>query len=415
MARSLGLTAYRAFSRRSHERGFKPSTARPKGTLLWLHAGEPKDMLAVEDLAQRLCAARFDLHVMITLPDQRSFEAAKRNCLPHDFICFELVPSEHPDAVRSFWRHWKPDIAIWIWGALRPNLVDHVHRNRCPIALIDADSAGFDTRRDTWFPDVTRQLLEPFIGLIARSSDAFNKLQNLGLNGARISVTSPLQAGGHILPCNDADLMELSKTFSGRPVWLASNIQHAELSAVLDAHRQALRLSHRLLLVLSPAPDASIKEFTDDVAREGFRLCDWTESLDLDDSTQVLLAPEQSDLGLFYRVAPVTFMGSSLIQGYGGRTPFEAAALGSAVLYGPHVSRFMPFYSRLAKAGAARIVKDGKSLGNAVTQLIAPDQAATMAHAGWDVVSQGADLTDRVIDLVHAALDGELEAHNARS
>jgi 3-deoxy-D-manno-octulosonic-acid transferase len=75
----------------------------------------------------------------------------------------------------------------------------------------------------------------------------------------------------------------------------------------------------------------------------------------------------------------------------------------------------MPFYSRLAKAGAARIVKDGDTLGTAVSRLISPDQAAAMAVAGWDVVSQGADLTDRVIDLVHATLDGELEMTNARA
>ncbi|MEE4187797.1 MAG: 3-deoxy-D-manno-octulosonic acid transferase, partial [Roseobacter sp.] len=63
--------------------------------------------------------------------------------------------------------------------------------------------------------------------------------------------------------------------------------------------------------------------------------------------------------------------------------------------------------------GAARIIKDGATLSTAVTRLIAPDQAAAMAHAGWDVVSQGAELTDRVTGLVQAVLDGEMEHYNA--
>jgi 3-deoxy-D-manno-octulosonic-acid transferase len=107
-------------------------------------------------------------------------------------------------------------------------------------------------------------------------------------------------------------------------------------------------------------------------------------------------------------------MGGSLGEGHTGRNPFEAAALGSAVLYGPNARRFVPFYRRLEEAGAAKLVGDEKSLGAAVTRLIAPDQAAAMAHAGWDVVSQGAAVTDRVIDLVQAGLDGDLEGVNAR-
>ena len=95
--------------------------------------------------------------------------------------------------------------------------------------------------------------------------------------------------------------------------------------------------------------------------------------------------------------------------------PFEAAALGSAVLYGPKVRNFLPSYGRLATAGAARIVNDAGALGNAVSRLIAPDQAATMAHAGWDVISEGAELADRVIEMVQDRLDEEMGASDARA
>ena len=55
--------------------------------------------------------------------------------------------------------------------------------------------------------------------------------------------------------------------------------------------------------------------------------------------------------------------------------------------------------------GAARIISDDLSLGNAVSRLIAPDQAASMAMAAWDVITVGAAATDRVIELVNTALD----------
>jgi 3-deoxy-D-manno-octulosonic-acid transferase len=241
------------------------------------------------------------------------------------------------------------------------------------------------------------------------------KLEALGLNPARIDETAPLQAGGLTLPCSDADLIELSRTLAARPVWLAGNLQADEVETVLVAHRQAIRFSHRLLLVLHPSHNDLVESVRGRISEFGFRMIDWSSGAEPDDTTQVLLAPDPADLGLFYRIAPVSFMGSSLVPGYNGRNPFEAATLGSAVLYGPNVRRYMPFYSRLAKAGAARIVKDAETLAAAVTRLIAPDQAAAMAHAGWDVVSQGADLTDRVIELVNNTLDDLQSTSNARA
>ena len=98
-------------------------------------------------------------------------------------------------------------------------------------------------------------------------------------------------------------------------------------------------------------------------------------------------------------------MGSSLIAGHGGRDPFEPAALGSAILYGPNVSLHLSSYTRLANVGAARIVKDAESLAAALNQLIAPDRAAAMAHAAWELMSTGAEVTDHLVDLVLDTLD----------
>jgi 3-deoxy-D-manno-octulosonic-acid transferase len=158
-------------------------------------------------------------------------------------------------------------------------------------------------------------------------------------------------------------------------------------------------------LILNPAENVSVEHCMAQALADDFRVRNWGANEYPEDMTQVLLAGGLDDLGLFYRLAPVSFLGSSLVTGHGGRNPFEAAALGSAILYGPNVRQYLPSYTRLANAGAARIVNDAISLGTAVTRLVAPDQAAVMAHAGWDVVSSGADQTDRVVLVVQNILD----------
>jgi 3-deoxy-D-manno-octulosonic-acid transferase len=274
--------------------------------------------------------------------------------------------------------------------------------------LIDADTKGFDGRRDRWLPDVSGDLLKRFSHVLARSTAGRKRLIRMGLAAKQIEVTPPLMAGGQALPCIDSDLSDLTQALAGRPVWFAVRVQPDEVSTVLAAHRQALRLSHRLMLILNVAQADQAAEVALHAAESGFDVIHWEEHGAPDDTTQIMVVEDARDRGLFYRVAPVSFLGSSLSRHDQVCDPFEAAALGSAVLYGPKVHEFLASYSRLAAAGAARIVNDAAALGTAVSRLIAPDQAATMAHAGWDVVSSGAELTDKVIDLVQDALDDSL-------
>lgn len=413
MGRSFSMAAYRALSRRSAARSFDPSGPRPAGELVWIHAAEASNLLAIQDLAERLCTARDGLQVLITLPDNSNVDSAHLTGRDTSAIHLDALPSEHPSAVAQFLQHWAPDMCIWTWGRLRPTLVHETRLKGCPMALIDADTGGFDGRRDRWLPDLSRELLSGFLALYARSTPAAQRLENLGLRSQSIEVTPPLQAGGQALPCDDTDLSDMTSTLSGRPVWLATSVQSEETEAVFAAHRHAVRYSHRLLLILHPAQRGVIVERAEEAVEQGFRVSAWPTPGEPSETTQVLIAEDDSDLGLFYRLAPVSFLGSSLRPGHGGCNPFEAAALGSAVLYGPNVRRYLPFYTRLANAGAARIVKDAQTLGAAVTRLIAPDQAASMAHAGWDVISHGAELTDRVTELVEATLDARQEQRNA--
>lgn len=69
------------------------------------------------------------------------------------------------------------------------------------------------------------------------------------------------------------------------------------------------------------------------------------------------------------------------------------------------MSRYRAAYTRFTNAGAAISIKDSTTLSAALHQLAAPDRVAQMAAAGWEVASEGAEATDRIIDLLQDMLD----------
>ena len=67
------------------------------------------------------------------------------------------------------------------------------------------------------------------------------------------------------------------------------------------------------------------------------------------------------ELGLIYRLAPVVFVGGSLVR-HGGQNPIEPAKLGAAILHGPHVWNFAEIYAALDAARGAEPVADADRL-----------------------------------------------------
>lgn len=394
----LGLAAYRALSRRQPADLYQPSGPRPSGPLVWLHSAEAGGAGRMADLARRLLAADGGLNVLLTV-------CAPEPLPPANGMNVDTLPADTIPQMRTFLDHWAPQLCLWGWGGLAPNLLIEAAERQVPMYLVDGGQEGFASRRERWLPEVTRHALGLFERILVRSEPARARVLRFGVPPERVEVVPPLLPGAQVLPAAQSDLDELNRALAGRPVWYADGVAGAEVAQVLSAHRAAQRSSYRLLLVISPADGAADARIEELCAAEQLRLQRWSDGALPEEATSVLLADLPDEAGLWFRLAPLAFMGGSLASGAPRRDPLMAAALGAAVLYGPAVGTHLEAYRRLAEAGAARIVRDGASLSAAVARLIAPDQTARMALAGWDVVTEGAAATDRIVELSLAAVE----------
>lgn len=405
MGRSISLAAYLALARRGPRIRTEFPGPRPEGELVWAHVTSQERMGALVRIAEQLKAMRPGLHVLVTLTPELARPGATPAAPGPAVDIAQVLPEDTIQASAAFLAHWRPDLCLWTGGHFRPALLHVMGERGVPAVLIDASEDGLNVAHQRWLPELARANLRGFAAILARNGTAAQMMRRLGIAGDDIAVTGPLQSGGNLPACNEQEREELARMLTGRPLWLAAQVRLDELDEVLRAHCEACRRAVRLMLILAPANAEEGPEFRDMLDSRELGTAQWSEGDMPDETTQVLLADTSGDLGLWYRLAPISFLGSSLRPGYGGCDPNAPAGLGSAILYGPHVGQYLAAYSRFADAGAARIVNDAASLSRALLQLLAPDQLALMARAAWEVESEGAEATDRVTGLAQELLD----------
>jgi 3-deoxy-D-manno-octulosonic-acid transferase len=380
----------------------KPWPKRPGGQAVWLHAPRRADRGVVADLVARLSELRPDLCVLVTTYEPGAPPEFTNPCI------HQTSPPDTQAATQAFLAHWMPDIAVWLSGNLRPAIIASAAACDTSLCLLDTGSAFAASRQWRFWPGLTRSTLRRFDTIISGDNATTAALVGAGAAAGKIQTLGVLETQAAALPCSEAERDALAKLLDTRPVWLAAGIVAGELEAVLVAHKHAMRRSHRLLLIIAPADACDAPEFAAVLENWNMPFAQRSTEAEPEAETQVYLADTEGELGLWYRLAPMTFVGQTLTYSAGaGPSPFDAAALGSVVLHGPALEPYQDAFNRLARAGASRLVTHSGELSQAVETLLAPDKAAEMAHAAWQICSAGAEVMDRVLDIITDALDAK--------
>ena len=403
MPRSAGLALYLASRSlparaKSGPAGQTEPAERPSGAVVWCHAGAGSDADALVEVARRIGERRPKTSVVVTGRDEAALPLAPPLHAAGD-------PEDTSREIRRFLDHWRPDAVVLAGDVVRPAAMLEVQARGVPLLLVDARLPDSFARSLRWAPGAGATLFRDVTRILTRTDAEADVFRRLKAPADRIEARGNLEEGTAPLPCNRSDHAALAQLLATRPVWLAIGVAPAEVGAVLSAHLRARRIAHRLLLILSPAAPEDGPALRDALDAEGWTVALRSDGEEPDPDVQVFVADVPGESGLWYRLAPITFLGGSLAGALPGRDPCEPAALGSAILTGPSNDRYRRRLQRFRAAGAARTVGSAEALGEAVADLLAPDRTAEMARRAWEITSAGSETTDRVIELVGQALD----------
>ena len=364
---------------------------RPDGVVLWFHALSVGESLALIPLIEKALDEMPDAHVVLTSSTVTSVSALEAAKLPER--CLHVFqPIDTAAAVGRFLDHWRPDLAGFAELDFWPRLMIETHRRKIPMILLNSRMPEGSFERRQKIAGMTRDVLRLFDRLLLQDEASVARFTALGADAGRIEVVGALKAVARPLPCDETVLADLQAVIGDRPVWLASSTFDTEHAAIVEAHAQVVEAVSDSLMIWAPrhtrdgdVAEALARVVFDHVARR-------SRGEPLEPDTQVYLADTIGEMGLWYRLAPTSFMGHSLVEGLEGKNPYEAAALGSAILYGPHVSYFAESYEGLAMEGAAREVADASELAREVLACQVPKARQAMVEGANRAVEKRQDV-----------------------
>lgn len=321
-----------------------------------------------------------------------------------DSVQHVYVPFDTPGAVRRFYRHFQPALAVIMETEIWPNLLHQASLDQVPVVLVNARLSAKSARGYARVASLTREALGKISMLCAQGQATANRFIDLGMDPERIEVSGNIKFDMDI----PDELMQQAQSirkdwFHQRPVLIAASTHDGEDEAVLMAFAKVREKLPDALLVLVPRHPERAGRVAGLCAQNNFEVLQRSSQTTDCKSADVFLLDTIGELRLFYATADVAFVGGSLVP-TGGHNMLEPASLAVPVVFGPHVFNFPEISQLLLEAEAARQVPDEQSLAAVLLDLMTNVSAReSMGQKGRDFVAQNRGALGRVLDAVNRA------------
>jgi 3-deoxy-D-manno-octulosonic-acid transferase len=383
-------------ARRSNERRGISLLPRPAGRIVWLHAASIGEAVSILPVLERIQARPSTTTLLTTGTVASATLMATR--LPSGAI-HQYVPVDRQAWVRRFLDHWRPDLALWLESEFWPNLLMETAARGIPMLLLNGRVSPRSFARWRRYPVAARRLLSVFDLCLGQTELDAERLRLLGAR--RVASPGNLKFAAPPLPCDPNELGKLARALDGRPRWLAASTHPREELIVVGVHRELARRFPGLITIVVPRHSSRGRNIASELATAGLSVARRAAGEQPTRGTDILLADTIGELGLFIRLAPIVFMGKSLVIG-GGQNPLEPARLGASILFGPMMDNFAEVATRLEAAKAAHIVSDGAALTEAVAERLADPKMVDCESKRAQTI---ADAEAGVLDAVLLAID----------
>lgn len=365
---------------------------------VWLHAVSVGEVNAAAPVVDALRRQRPDIRWVITTITPTGSQRVR--ALWGDAVDHVYLPYDVPGSAGRFLDHFRPSLALILETELWPNLLFGCRDRRIPVYILNARLSARSLKGYRLLRPLVGRALRTVTCVAAQSREDARRFVVLGARQEQVCALGNLKFDIH--PPDPAPLLAAFHAHvpAGRVTWIAASTHEGEEQPVMDLHARVLERYPDALLLWAPRHPERFARVEALARGQGWRVATRSVEQWPAADTQVFVLNTLGELMPFFACAQVAFVGGSL-QAIGGHNLLEPAAMGTAVITGPHLHNFAEISRRMSEAGALSIRDDAAQLGDELLRLLG-DAAARqqMVQAGAALVANGRGALGRTLELI---------------
>ena len=351
--------------KRINERFGLSTISRPPGRLIWLHAASVGEAISALELINKLLTEHLDTRLMMTTGTVSSAKLI-RDRLPKGAF-HQFIPIDMPNYVRRFMEHWQPNMVLWTESEFWPNIIIETRKRNIPLVLINGRISAKSFARWKWAPGLIKSLLQSFTLCLGQSDTDVHRLNKLGASDSK--NLGNLKFAAPPLPAGGKGLKTLKSNIGKRPIFLAASTHSGEEEILAIVHNSLKSKYPNILSIIIPRHPDRGPEILRAIQPITANCLLRSNGDIINDLTDIYVVDTMGELGLFYRLSEIAFLGKSLVP-LGGQNPIEALQLNCAVIHGPYMTNFQWMSEEMTKLGCSIQINNSAELIETVSALL---------------------------------------------
>ena len=374
----------------------------PKNEVIWINSLGLGETLSLTYFLEQLSKKFPDKTLLVTSSTLQS-QIAFENIPLSKNIIHQYAPIDNYSALKRFFNHWDPTMALFSELDIWPLRVSEVKKRKIPLLLINSRMNERKKRARKWLGTSFSETIKLFDHIFLQDESSRLHFIHFGVDERKITIHGPLKVAGTIFPNTNFIEKKFRTLLKDKLIWTAASLHESEEIEILEAYKMAKRDLPNLVLIMIPR---SI-ELSKNTKRKSLRYSNITlhrvEEGDMPNrKTDIIVVGRVGELGLWYKLAFISFIGNSLDlkKIKTGKNPYEAVQAKSVVIHGPKMLE--PGYEKLSALGISDIVLDRYDISKAIKKYSDFNIRLTKIKNGNDLLIKNKGMVKLVIDDVES-------------
>ena len=386
------ITIYRILNRKEEIHKIKEKFGlnnykRPEGNLIWINAASLGEARSAIPLIKEIL--KYNVKILFTTVTITSAKHIKSilEDINNKKIIHQYSPIDHPFVLWLFYKNWKPNSVILVESEIWPNIIIKSFKNNIPIILIQGRMSQKSYKKWHILKKFSKNLFTKLSLVIAQDNQNSERYKKLGAKNVLQPINLKNKLNAPKMTSNKE--IEIINSINDKLVLLFASIhEDIEDEAAILAHIKAKEIYPELITIVVPRHPNNIKNILNLSKTKNLNIV-IRNSLNLpNSSTDIYIVNTIGELGSFYKISNICFIGGSL-SNKGGHNLIEPALEKCAIIFGPDVSNQKSTSKILLDNKCAIQINNLDELENTIIDLISNKEKINyLANKAYEIIEE---------------------------